>query len=634
MDTLKNDFLCKEKLYLADELVDDDDDEDDDKDDHEDDDDDSDDEYRYRDEKDIVGGIYDTTCYVLGKYLVEKSRDLGPKTTKEEGVEAVRELLSAYESGRDLVRNTIYAEVQKELGLCIRAQRDYKRRIEAGKKDLMERLVKEEVIEAALPPLVLERYPREKLNHIGLLQAKIWCLLENTSQEVQDWWYLHHNVFTEHLIYVPKPMPKMESSRSEDTDAVRVSETSETQATSLPLEICITILAFCSLETCVALRQVSRKWYQAFLLTDLEASVKNRCPWFSLGDELRTWTECALVFVQRQKSDKWASVDSPDDFSLRPENPPYIVEPIQLELDEKLPAGFEPINDHLPGPGEHDDCDSLHLSQDDPGRFKVLDLTTMEVLEETVQEFNTTSIRRAEGTAIVNGQVEYILLPPAVEVDESHLQMFIGIYMVYVETSKTGHFIFPRQKLHWSHVHCIEKTLGLPREQTPDLVVLPWERGDRTKDIQYKNDMLHLDTGHRFSFLCREETSPVACYKGVIWWYVSGKGLVPTSVDLESQWKLKFRHDRTIPFAHENEMIDITQCTNRRFVISVEAAWDAVLIDLETATVTAMSVGYDAYSRGLIKGFVSGRFVPRFVSDSTTCEYEERYEGGSDIWHR
>ncbi|KAG5367332.1 hypothetical protein CJU90_3599 [Yarrowia sp. C11] len=333
-----------------------------------------------------VNYIFAAVLDALDEYLKEKSRKLGATATKEEALEAIQELISAFEPGLALVRNAVYAETQKFLSFCIRARRAYPRLI-ADRQDTWEEdseIELEDVVmvEKEVPEKVLERYPGSRLTHIGLLQLRIWLLLKDKSQEVQDWWYLHNNPFTEHLLYPKEKRPEVEF------NGVGARQTPLTSQPTLPLEIATIIMSQCSLESCVALRQVSRVFYQAFHLADLESSVKARCPWFRLEGELRSWSDCALVFVQRQNNDKWISIESLSDAEVRPldETQPHVVEPIELELGEKLPADFEPVNRHTDG----DDCpcDAIHFKKrysrtDMHVEYKVLDVTKMTSINST-----------------------------------------------------------------------------------------------------------------------------------------------------------------------------------------------------------------------------------------------------------
>ncbi|KAG5361779.1 hypothetical protein CKK34_4664 [Yarrowia sp. E02] len=433
MDTLKDDVLCKEKLYVDESSVAQDSLENDlevFK------------ELKFlRDTNDAVGFAFDAAWEVLDRHLKEKSPKLGAAATREEALEAINELISAYGPGLVLVRNTVYAKIQKLMKLFIRARRYRSRPTPAGGPSGSD-LYKWGTIEKDLPLNVLNHYRKAKSDHIGLLQTRIWSLLENQTTEVKEWWYLHNNEFTEHLNITKERPEFLESGANEILSANIYSS-----KPIFPLEISTIIMSYCSLETCVSLRQVSRVWYHAFQLTDLESSVKQRCPWFRLEGELHSWSECALVFVQRQNSGKWSSADSfEDNIPLRP-------------LDENTPS----------------------------------------------------------------------------------------------------------------------------------------------------------------------ETYPVANYKGLIWWHMVGKGLVPTSVDLDMQERFKFQYDRTIPYT---KYCHITQCSNRRFVVCNREDVEVVLFDLESATATVMGLEGNVPEEGVIKGFVKGRFAPRYLSASTFEEYRRMYEVG------
>ncbi|KAG5365365.1 hypothetical protein CJU90_4442 [Yarrowia sp. C11] len=367
--------------------------------------------------KGAVDHVFGIAWEVLAVHLNENSPYLKPSASKEEALEAVQELISAFEPGMELVRDSIYDTMQDLMTTFVRAQRVYSR---LWKKKLQAvyatSLRNVKLLQDNLPRKVVESYQDMKPKYLVLLQEWISYLLNNSSPEVQDWWYIHHNVFTEHLI-VEESRPEVDLSGANGVRRAQL-----TSRPTLPLEMATSIMSHCSLESCVTLRQVSRVFFQAFHHVDLESVVKARCPWFRLEGDLRSWSDCALVFVQRQKSDKWKSLYSLQVAGVRPlkENPPRLVRPVELENLEKLPADFEPVNRHIDG--DMSPCGAIHSDErrvsTTATQYKVLDIKTLSVssILKPYDWRNASVDYRPTGTVIQAGNVE-ITLPPGTGVD-------------------------------------------------------------------------------------------------------------------------------------------------------------------------------------------------------------------------
>ncbi|KAG5373151.1 hypothetical protein CJU90_0826 [Yarrowia sp. C11] len=125
MDAFKNDILCAEKLCVDESSVVMD----------------LEPGFDYPDQtRQIVAQIYMYAWEDLDRHLKEKSRKLEATATKEECLEAVQELISEYEPGLELVRESIYAQVQGYLTLYIKIRKYYVDLISAGMTDLEEDL--------------------------------------------------------------------------------------------------------------------------------------------------------------------------------------------------------------------------------------------------------------------------------------------------------------------------------------------------------------------------------------------------------------------------------------------------------------------------------------------------------------
>jgi hypothetical protein len=63
-------------------------------------------------------------------------------------------------------------------------------------------------------------------------------------------------------------------------------------------------------------------------------------------DEMNTWSLCALVFIHRLKRKKWQSLTQMNRIALTVRKMTHLHEIVaaEMELGEKLPHGFEPLD--------------------------------------------------------------------------------------------------------------------------------------------------------------------------------------------------------------------------------------------------------------------------------------------------
>lgn len=168
-----------------------------------------------------------------------------------------------------------------------------------------------------------------------LIQAEIRKLLENQSQEAQDWVHIHNNSFAKHL-QRPNTRPMVLSERRNITPF----------SVDIPPEISNTLIySHCDLESAVNLRETCRSWYDSYFHcceSILRTKVKERFPWIHLEDDLRTWADCALVYVKRVTGKRWSvtnDIHKLSSWRTPTQEKPLLVK--NLEPDENLHPDFK-----------------------------------------------------------------------------------------------------------------------------------------------------------------------------------------------------------------------------------------------------------------------------------------------------
>lgn len=133
-------------------------------------------------------------------------------------------------------------------------------------------------------------FERAQTSNAVSIQEKMHSLLAGQSEQVKLTLLVDRNPFSAHLNRKTALKPAVELSRENGVDI------------QLPLDILVMIFSHCSLETCATLRQVCSFWYDLYQDYDFESKLAARCPWFTPGDDILTWADCALVFAARLRT--------------------------------------------------------------------------------------------------------------------------------------------------------------------------------------------------------------------------------------------------------------------------------------------------------------------------------------------
>ncbi|KAG5355324.1 hypothetical protein CJU90_4363 [Yarrowia sp. C11] len=187
------------------------------------------------------------------------------------------------------------------------------------------------------------------LKYIWSMRADTWrtlvqeCLLSMVklqNEELKSWFW------KEVVGTYRREVTIVESTRP-DTNFGDTGARSSLQA---PVEVMQLVFESADLETCVALRRVSKAWYSCFsnIEKTLKSKLQNRNPWMKPGDvDLQTWADCALVFVSRKLDPKWEAHQAlpkswailhGEDYYFR--SLPKPVVGMEMGLGETLPNDF------------------------------------------------------------------------------------------------------------------------------------------------------------------------------------------------------------------------------------------------------------------------------------------------------
>lgn len=459
------------------------------------------------------------------------------------------------------------------------------------------------------------------------LQLAVQSLVEGQDEDLKRWF------FTECLPYARHLDKKTGGKPSVILDKERRSSESR----HLPPDVMLQIFNHCNLETCVALRETSSSWYAAFKHVEhiLETKVKLRNPWMkpepSAG--ISNWADCALVFVRRLSGNKWSSTTRVSE-ALTTMN--YIrdrfsghrhVIPTRLKKDEKIIAGFQPLQKHDSNMCDREDCELLHLKW---GKSTFLiDPTTM---ESRVINNNYLSAKYTSEEVVISGPDNLKITLPAQSLSKESIaskgSIPVHVFARHVTVSTaTGTLLFTRDRpLHYDNaIECPVEGYGR-------------EAGHVHFIEDSKGNKYHFFDPHRriyvefpsTGYMC--DGKPVAVYNGLIWWSNEGQDrhvqLFPTFVDLENPTKIYFRKncDMSIPLVDSPRPSQVTGSDNLRMVTAKTAA-GIVLVDLETITVTRLPAPeYERaddwfYNHRMFPGYLDGKFHAWFIDNKTTKEY-------------
>lgn len=485
-------------------------------------------------------------------------------------------------------------------------------------------------------------------DHI-LLQEQIQKMLECQHDDIKNFILVDSSRFSHHLDWKRKNPPKVVFSN-------RLFRPGSTN-TDLPLEIQSMIYSYSDLESCVTLRQVSRSWYNAFKSSEefFESKVKERFPWMYPEDEMNTWALCALVFVRRLHSKKWQSQREMNRIAptVRKPTPSHEVVATELELGEKLPCDFEPLDgevievqtdevSHWKRMTNNGNHESRHHPKPE---FPYLHLKYMQCIpEEPTKEDKFKTVCSDEKKTVIKfkpgGEPSMMLiLPPSVKL---------------MRKDSYGPGPVQAQK-HHIVVRCQvgdDSRRGYSSYDFGTVYVFPRNKPLHHKNaIQYKFNYrnlkefcgIHMDSsgnysgGHKYVFgdthhgVLREYASttavPVAVYNGLIWFCSKGTKVLPTFVDLQQPGVVFYRRDKIVMLEESKSSSgEFRQCTKQglgRFLFR-NFTGGILVIDLANTTATTVVNPNEGQYDGpnIVMGFVNDKFWAKYVSHETMKKYE------------
>lgn len=477
------------------------------------------------------------------------------------------------------------------------------------------------------------------------LQSGLLGLLVDPPEEIQQWY---------HDKYLAQYADHIESKRSDIfKPVVEVSEKrfDRPTALSLPPELIHLVYSFCDVETCVTLRQVSSTWFHGFENVDLEQKLASRNPWIRPEDgDLKTWTDCVLVFVARLQSSKWTATDKPSSvrFSGKSQTKKVVIAR-ELKYEEKLPVEFTGlVGDWTCKTGV---CNHLHAHYRmyDGDRIQrndeyMLNPWNMEhKISHEAYQFVTASSNE-ERTVVRYKGVEFglpkryadlIVLHDPADRFQRHVTLLPSFIIVHLTN---------------------DTLIALPRDAKPDFNNFCSMDTKDTRHVFPKelNGILMLEIHgprNKFCFVdfCTKEEgkariktipadsscSPVAAHNGLIWWQLyPSRGicaLVPSFLDLEQPDKFFYRDDRAIfRSSPQSKAQGVKSRGWSKYLISVSGGDRLELVDLDTRHVTLITTPVpsewpagEGSNVQLFVGFQNGKFCARFMSPTTmvkTCK--------------
>lgn len=393
---------------------------------------------------------------------------------------------------------------------------------------------------------------------------------------------------------------------------------------TLPIEIASIVYSRCTLESSVALRQVNSFWYNAYEASDtaLQAQLMTRFPWMKPEGEMKTWGDCALVFVSRLKSKKWIAVRGMDDIPVPQYRGPAPHEVCPKEIGEEgLPANFKGLEGTGFETHRNDDCkpaccELIHLDHNNKPMLQ--DPVTLKKLPNFPQQIKVVSKTAKE--LVVRYRGIEITFPASVRPQDlpqyfsySRLPpVMVNREFIQVDTEK-GTYIFPRDKPHY------KDAFVYPKDDNSGIWVnQAFFRDSRVVDRGLHKGLFHIFDPHgkklvKYSTPCKPH--PVALYKGLFWWNSQEKTtLTPTFIDLASPGKVYYRKDRIVKIGVSNvwtEYFQITQPGNEQFIMKQHPE-GLYVMDLDTGLLTDVYMEEELIDEGplgrIFCGFEGDKF--------------------------
>lgn len=326
----------------------------------------------------------------------------------------------------------------------------------------------------------------------------------------------------------------------------------------VPLEIADMIFSYCTLETCVSLRQVSSFWYNVYQDSEclLETKLNERNPWITPEGDM-TWGDCSLVYISRIS--KWKSVTSKDEleFSQKPYTP-KILTATPLRYGEKVPDNFSPLDSHdiYQDRWAKKAIDQLYMFINRQAR---LDPKTLAVdFFERVEPVIESHVLKYAGYELT--------LPP--DIENPHVAM--ETHHIVVMPFSGDEYVFQKKKpLHWKHAY--KPPLG-----GYELGLFWW----------LDNKPVDPFSGKVVDWLALGQA--LACYNGLVW-VKRGDRVFPVLYDAQTPDIMYFSDEKSVvvdhPVVDHGEWFQSRTQANTQFLIQDTYRGFSVL-DLETGIVT------------------------------------------------
>lgn len=337
-------------------------------------------------------------------------------------------------------------------------------------------------------------------------------------------------------------------------------------STTIPIEVATMILSNCTLESCVALRQVNTTWYEAFNSSDkiLKEILLKRCPWIYPEGDMTSWADCALVFVSRLRSKKWKAVKHLSNlgFKLPHQTLPKTVIANLTEQE----VGMKTIDIH----------NSFNFNGDPQ---KITETGSEQILEYRNQTFTLPSNSRLPTNPVTHFK------------HHTRVSCYEPIWF-----QKT-------QPLHYKNAFQVRRVVPGCFEVGRFLASMGLNNnGERYYEFYDYHSMKRIQYGPP------DLARPVAAYKGVVWCFVTPDRLVPTFVDLENPDKIYYKLSKVIKAQIKpNEDYYELQAMNDYFqsaefpnlVCNDSSSHPEVhILDLENGTVTLVRSQYKVLQQG------------------------------------
>ncbi|KAG5358809.1 hypothetical protein CKK34_5102 [Yarrowia sp. E02] len=175
-----------------------------------------------------------------------------------------------------------------------------------------------------------------------LVQECLLSMVKSQNLTLKNWFW------KEVLGIYRKKVSRVKSTRPD----TKFRDTGARSSLQAPVEVMEMVFEYADLETCVALRRVSKAWYACF--NDIEKMLRDklekRNPWMKPGDvDLQRWADCVLVFVSRRQSNNWEQRTGPlpDSWNKTGKSGTTSSPVVGMEMDfgEPLPPDFLPLSD-------------------------------------------------------------------------------------------------------------------------------------------------------------------------------------------------------------------------------------------------------------------------------------------------